>query len=223
MALLTKKDVAEQCCKETNWLSVYIKRNKLVVIKKGANKGMIDTSIEPNKSFMKMYAVTAGIPPLKGTRQPKAAIQEGEQSEFDQIFNDAPSEPATPDENGILPVHESDRRYKHFLAVKTESAAQLDQIKIEKLKGIVIPSAVVIPVFTQHNQYIVQEQKNADEEMLTDLKQRYDISGEDLAYLRGIWTKRRNAATAKATEMSIKGVENIINDFSESRTRGQRK
>ncbi len=227
MALLTKKDVAEKCCKPTNWLSVYIKRGKLVELKKGANKGMIDTSDPTNASFLEMYSVN-----VEAFSAPKAVNKRKTQAEpsNDDDFDDEPV--SSGDDDGeqyvtvggrkILKKHVSDQLYKHFQAEKTEKEAELNALKIQKLKGIVIPSAFISPLFLQHNQYIVQEQKNADDEMISMLSHRYDISAADVAYVRGEWVKRRNAAVQKATDMSVKGVENIVNEFSESRGRGER-
>lgn len=68
----------------------------------------------------------------------------------------------------------------------------------------------------------MQEQKNADDEMLTFLGHKYEISGADLADIRSKWVSLRNAAVRKATEQSIKSIDNIVNDYAEKRGVGQR-
>lgn len=229
MAILTKQEVAEATGQTTRSLSVYIKRKKLPVINKGANKGMVDTKDRAWVEFISMYGwkgkdgntvAAKPTPQLKHQPQPQEPEDDTDFTDFG-IDEDVETDHDTTG-GKLMELPKSDKMYKHFLAVKTQRAAELDKIKIEKLKGIVIPSAFIQPVFLQHNQYILTEQKNADEEMLTAMKQKYDITGEDLAWIRGEWTKRRNQAVNKAVDSSLKSVDTIISNFSEKRGVGER-
>lgn len=200
MPNLTKKEFAALCGIKTNRLSVEITRSKVVL---GAD-GKIDTNNETNTAFRTR---------VQATQENKAQQMPREETWVDS--DGADDEPA--DESGIDPLVVSDKKYKHYLAEKTKRASELDGIRIEKAKGILIPSAPIIPIFLRHNQFIMQEQKNADEEILSMYAHKYDITPEDMAYIRGEQVKRRNAAAERAAEMSEKNIANTINEFSEKK------
>jgi hypothetical protein len=200
--LYTKKQFAELTNKSTRELSVYISRVKVIVV-----NDLIDPSNDTNKAFLMKFG---GEKTLKTPPKPQKQVDE----DFGEDF---PETDDSPDESGINPLQISDKRYKHFLAQKTERAAELDRIRIEKVKGILVPSAPIIPIFLRHNQYIMQEQKNADEEILSSFAHKYDITSEDVAHFRGEQVKRRNAAATRAAEMSVKNIENTINGYSEKK------
>jgi len=206
MAKYTKKDFAALTKETTKTLSIYKQRGKVVY----DVDGMIDTDNPVNHSFLVSHSQKTEVKqiPREETYKPVGVEPD----------NDIDEE----DENGILPLHISDKRYKHFLAKKTERAAELDQIKIEKLKGIVIPSELVKPVFLQHNVFVVNEIKIMMDEELRAVAKAYDIPASKVADIKGRWTEGINSSIRKATQLSVKAVDSIVNDFAQSRGVGER-
>jgi hypothetical protein len=119
-------------------------------------------------------------------------------------------------------------RYKIELEIKQKQRdkliqeIELNRIKIEKLNGEVIPAEIIKPVFLQHNQHLLMSMKNADDEMLSIFGHKYSLALEDIAWIRGEWTKKRNTAITEATNASIKAVDVIVADFSVKRGVGQK-
>lgn len=208
MALLTAEELAGQTGQTIKTLATYRGRGKVVRNK----KGLYDTANAVNAAFIANHGWKT---PTKAGHKAPAPVKTTEGD--DDLAPEDSESSYEPDSTGINTLQVSDKRYKHFLAQKTERAAELDRIRIEKLKGILVPSAPLIPIFLRHNQYILQEQKNADEEILTMYAHKYDITPEDMASFRGEQVKRRNAAAQRAAEMSERNIEQTINDFSEKK------
>jgi hypothetical protein len=196
MALLSKKEYAELCGMATNALSVYIHPDRSEVI---VENGYIDSENETNKRFLEKRIA-------KG--KSKSATFEGERK---------------PNNNeGIPSYEESEQLVKFWDAKKREKEVEKLQIEVSKKKGEVIPSELMKPLILQHNQHILMEQKNADEEMLTMFAHKHSIPGADVAYIREAWINRRNAAVKSATKATVSGVESVIQDYSEKRGVGER-
>lgn len=204
MALKTKKEFAALVNQSTRWLSVYIERGKVVVNK----KGMIDTENVVNKSFLLQYDPTKKTEP---------------QIPREETFKDPTATSERPAELGDIPdVYVSDARYKHFLALKTERAAELDRLKIDKIKGEVIPSDLMPPVILQHNQSFVTAFKNVADQILTDFAKIKNFSVAEIADMRGRMLQAINDGAKNATAMSLKTVSVIVKDFSVKRGVGER-
>jgi len=214
MALLTKNEFAEQCGIQTKALSVYIQRGKVVVVNEhlDTNNDRNKAFIEKNKGKKREKELIKDIPTIAPTVKHQVNIDDFD----DDVLNED-------DEDSEVPaLYVSEKLLKHLDTKKREREISLLKIKEDKIRGIVIPSDLIKPVFLQHNQYILMEQKNADEEILTMYAHKYSMSLEDIAFMRGEYVKRRNAAVQKAAESSAKAVENIVRDFSDKRGVGER-
>lgn len=234
--LKTKAEFAEMCGISTSYLSVAIGRRNVVP----NEDGMIDTEHPSNVAYYNKKVATK--PELQVKKKITLDRPTGDQQipreetyvapktykvrpVYDEEINEISAEMPQKtlfDPDTLMSLPESEQRYKHNLAIKTERDAEIKRLEIEKKKGIVVPSAPIQPIFLQHNQHILAEMKNADEEMLTAFAHKYGISGADVAYIRGEWVNRRNVAMQKASEASAKGIAAIINDYSDKRAVGER-
>jgi hypothetical protein len=230
MAILTKKSFATQCEIETKYLSVDISRGKVVV----NADGMIDTTEPKNQIYIQKKLMGREPSPIS-TPEPtkpkieKIAVPRG---------NAAPQQPKASmhlpegmtetDVNAALQMIEGmdyqqlEMLYKYLQGEKLKTDIEKNRIDIEKKMGVVVPSEPLIPIVKQHNHFILQEQKNADEELLLAMAHKYDIAPSDTAYLRGEWIRLRNDAVTKATNLTVKAIGDVINDYSEKRGVGQR-
>jgi hypothetical protein len=230
MAILTKKSFANQCEIETKYLSVDISRGKVVV----NADGMIDTTEPKNQIYIQKK--------LMGKEPPQLSSPEPTKPKIEKISvprgNVAPQQPKASmqlpegitegEVNTALQMIEGmdyqqlEMLYKYLQGEKLKTDIEKNKIEIEKKMGVVVPSEPLIPIVKQHNHFILQEQKNADEELLLAMAHKYDIAPSDTAYLRGEWIRLRNDAVTKATNLTVKAIVDVINDYSEKRGVGQR-
>lgn len=117
------------------------------------------------------------------------------------------------DDDVVMSTFIAENKYKAARAVKVQHEAELMKLKVAKVRGSVIPTELVMPVFLQHCQSILMAQKATDDEILSDIAHRYKIPPEDVAALRGKWTKDRNDAMDRAIEASEKSVDAILTNY----------
>lgn len=195
----------------SNALAVYIKRGKVVVNK----DGMIDTNEDKNIAFLeKQRSKKQGIavpkePKKKAPLVPPPVYSEEKENNVEN-------------EGEIPSLAASERLLKHLDTQKREREVEKLDLEIEKKRGEVIPSELIKPVFLQHNQHLLMSMKNADDEMLSIFGHKYSLALEDIAWIRGEWTKKRNTAITEATGASVKAVDVIVADFSVKRGVGQK-
>ena len=206
MSLLTKKQFGAITGVQTKALSVFISRGKVIV-----EKNLIDTENSINIAFMNKHKVIIG--------------ENFEQIPREETWIDPATKVTNPPglfDESIPQYHISEQKLKYLDTLKREKEISLLKIKEEKINGTVIPSELIKPVFLQHNQSVITEFKNMTEETLRSIAKTYSIPLNKVAELKGEWMKGINRAILKATELSVKAVDVIINDFSEKRGVGQR-
>ena len=227
MAFLTKKEFAERTGQKTKNLAVYASRGKVVV---GADD-LIDTDHPTNQAFIGKHGWKAKqveekkpekvVKPKPAAKErvftkpkPQKAIISDDDFEDDEEVEIGNIGDVTDELSALAKdTAEAEARYKAARAIKTEQEAGLTKMRVEKVRGSIIPTDIVIPIFVQHNQHILSSQKAADDEILNDLAHRFGIGGDEVAKLRGEWVKRRNEAMKKATEASEKGVDAVVKNF----------
>lgn len=195
----------------SNALAVYIKRGKVVV----NGDGTIDTKEEKNIAFLeKQRSKKQGISPVKPAKNKPLPVPESDDTNQDDETDT--------DNSGVPHLATSERLLKYRQTIKLAKDIEKIDLEIEKKKGEVIPSELIKPVFIQHNQHILMAMKNADDEMLSIFGHKYGLTLEDIAWIRGEWTKKRNTALTEATNASAKAVDVIVADFSVKRGVGQK-
>lgn len=216
MALLSKKEFARKCGMPTNQLSVAINRDKKVMLRPD---DLIDDADLSNKLFFDLRKAK-GLTEPKGIKPEKVKVEQVPRSET-YVELDEPQKRIAPNAE-LMELDESEQTYKHFLAKKTENESALKEIEIAKKKGDVIPSELIGPLVMLHNQSILNAHKNADEEILTYIGHKYEITVEDKAKARQKMVDARNSAMKNAISATMKGLQNIIVEYSEKRGVGQK-
>lgn len=223
MALFTKKEFADATGQTTKSLSVYAGRKKVVV----KVDGMIDTNDPVNKAFIASHGwkkpEKANVYTDIATEEKKkaATVTIALKRAADSSINDTDSEDED-DLDGIDQPMVSDRKYKHHLAQKTKLSAEAEQIKIDKMNGVVVPSAMIEPLFMQHNQSILMEFKNMMDKELRAIAKEHDLTVDEVAIIKGRWIEGLNSAVREAAAVTIKAVRGIVNEFSVKRSVGQK-
>lgn len=219
MAVYTKKEFAELCKQQTNYLSVQISRGKV----KLNDAGKIDTEDLHNKAYLEKIFGRMDFVPKAAVPKPakKAPELQGEDFEGDDEEDMSMNELLNDPNRKNLAYPELERIYKYLQGRKIEKEMEVKQIEIEKKKGVVVPSELIKPVFLQHNQFIVTEFKNATDEIIRMIAKKKNLSVNEVAEIRGALTDTINESINKATISSQKNVTNLINDFSDKRGVGQ--
>lgn len=211
MSVLTKAQFAELLKWQTNKLSVYIKRGKIILV-----NDLINTETETNRLFLEKYMARDESQPSSETFTPpppnSGGANSGEIKDPENLFSAL----------GIPTYNESLRVLKYRDSLKREKEIEKLELENAKKRGEVIPSELVKPVFLQHNQSIITEFKNTTEEFLRVIAKKYSITGNDVAEYTGLFTTCINTAIKNATALTSKSVTNIIRDHSEKRGRGER-
>jgi hypothetical protein len=221
MALLIKKDFAKLCGIKTNRLSVEIERNKVFA----GDDGFIDTDNELNAAFIERSKVLTALRVARVGQSPvkpaKVKVQrvviDEPDDEDDEI--DVP----VPVDGDLLDIMAAEKKYKHFLAVRTERGAELDEIKIQKLQGILVPTELVKHLMRQHTASITKTSKEILEDVIVLWAAKYKIQDEDTKKMRKQLLEKINFGIDRAIAETKKQLTKLVDDYSETRGKGERK
>ena len=193
MTIYTKKEFAVACGIETKRLSVYISRKKVIIL----SDDKIDGEDPRNKFFLEKNKT-------KSLAGPEVAV----------IKKDIDSQK---EDYASLDLKKTAAQVE-----KLEQEVRLLRLKEEKLKGVVVPSELIKPVFLQHNQSIITEVHNNSREFTRVFSKKHSLNVNDVAEMSGELIKWFNSDINKATILSVKSIDNIVNDYSEKRGVGER-
>jgi hypothetical protein len=132
-----------------------------------------------------------------------------------EVDGDAPGMEDEPDDSDLMAVDESERRYLHFRAIRNEKAVETAELELAKRRGEVIPSELIKPLFSYHNQSILTEFKNLIDEQVRYMAKQYNIGINQVAEIKGKLNAGLNEAIARAKRSTSKGVENIVSNYAE--------
>lgn len=214
--LKTKQQVAGLLGINTRHLAVLIKRGKLICsgdsidIQQTDNKAYISKQQNSNKKGAKAVK-------LDEVKVPKQIPRTETYIEPDTEDDEDESDP-----DKIPDYHVSETKLKFLDTKKREREIALLKIKEDKIRGTVIPSELVKPVFLQHNQSIITAMKNMMDEKLREIAKKHSLNVNEVADIKGNWVTGLNESIDKATKASIKAVDNIISEHSEKKSVGER-
>lgn len=117
---------------------------------------------------------------------------------------------------------EFDRKKKRLEVEKAHEDLKIARIKRQKLEGEVIPHELVTQVFKSHFKSITQSFHNASEQMAIDVVKRLNGKRSDISWAKGVMVSSVNDAVRKSKAMSAKEISNIVEEYSNSKTRGER-
>jgi hypothetical protein len=206
MAFITKTEFAELCGVELNALSVYIKRNKVVVV---------DNLIDPENPINKVYKDKQAL--NKQKKNPDVLAVDTQQ--------------AAPAAKNAAPAHAVELDGANgFQLNNIKTIQQIEKLKEEieklrignaKLQGEVIPTELATTATIQLAKELGTAHKNWAENFLLRIAQRYKLKNEDVAAERGEMIKCINSATDGGIETAVKNLDTIVNDYAIKRAIGE--
>ena len=106
---------------------------------------------------------------------------------------------------------------------KHNQEIQLLQSKNDKINGVVIPTELVKIIFRQHTKSMMSEFQNATDKILRAFSKKRDMSSQEQAEMRSTLIEAINIGMKNSVEVSKKNIQNIINEYSETRGVGEKK
>lgn len=250
MAIVTRDEFATLCGKPKNYINVYIGRNKINTYP--GNKKMIDTEdplnvifrknlkrteaekVESRRAEKRERKVQSAAPKETATKEETEEIKKELQGEIEKLYGeivkkvhvpisglkddpDSDDEEESEEENWTL-------RKKIADTLKAEKAAEKESLAVDKMMGNLMPTDMVERIIKVNIGHIY---KTMEAEAINLASVYCDIlAGGDRAALADIVAAIRNnlQRIVKDTEITaLKEVENVIDEYSETRNRGERK
>jgi len=181
-------------------MSVMIERGKVIL----NENGDVDTANEINRAYM-----------MKAATRKKAKMEDDvEEDDFDDI-EDVDGEQ--------MSLTRSERALKHYMAVRAKKGAEIDELKIQKLNGMIVPTELVKHVIKNYSSNTGKAIKEVLEDMLNIWGSKYGISEADIKDMRKKGIDRINVANELAVSDTKKELARIVEVYSSTRGKGEKK
>lgn len=202
---MTKKEYAKLGGVTTSDLSNYLKRGKVIL-----SGEFIDDTIEPNKTFLEK-------------RREKNKTKEQVAPEIMQpLALQMPPQINKPTTKAIS-QYDLEKRKLELENEKKEKEIEKLKIQIEKLNGILIPTDLSKMVIVQLSKSLSNAFKQAADNLLIEFSSVKNLSSKETATLRGTLVGITNKAVETGLLESKKMIRNIVNEYSDTRGKGERK
>lgn len=123
----------------------------------------------------------------------------------------------------IRSKHELELEQKKLDIEKRKEEIKKLRIQREKLEAKVIPADLVRDIFRRNGKAITSAFSQELEKYLTILSDKVDISSKQLAEMREQIVTSTNKAISEGVEQSIVEVKDLVDEYSETRGKGERK
>lgn len=203
MAFHTKSDFARIVGKESNWLSNYIRRKKVIL-----SGDFIDDTHPMNVEFLKKQQKRMGIYVEKVGKPQKVD------------HSDISPNIQKPNEEGY--VFGIDEKLKQVELKKKKADLELVEEKLKKVKGETIPVDLVKSIFQQYGKSCSTAFHNEADNMLQELQKKFNISRSDMAFYRSRIIEITNEAIEESYNESKRSLKLLVDEYSQRRGIGER-
>ena len=220
MALHTKKDFAAICGIRLSALSTYISRRKVV-----CSGDYLDDADPVNIAFMEKWRSIkqpdVPAPPLNGKpRDERKVIEKPDRSVPEKKI------PRTKSDNQefsfISPTNQLDAQIKSVELERKLEDLEIAKLKRQKMAGESMPTDLVKNTISVYSRSVSRSFNNAADNLLVEFQTMADISREQVSIMRGKLNAIVNKAINDAYENAIDMVDNIVDEYSETRGKGDR-
>lgn len=237
--------------KQTAYISMQVKRDKLRYNADGDIDTGLQLNSDWLEEFMNNHGYVWGrdgyledysgkrvVPPSKKNDKKAAGKQKEPVREKTEAYNagrvdmqeeqggadesDDFEDDELPDKEGVLGVKKNLKRRLHYQAEKLKTAKELDELKIRKLQGDLVPVEPLEQVIFRFKQGMLTGQKTVFEGFLNEVAHKYAMSAEDIAYYRGYFIKKLNGLMDEVTDNAVDDLDIVLNEFTVKRGRGDR-
>lgn len=229
MALVTRKEFAELCGKPVNYINTYVTRKQVAVLP----DKRIDTDNPLNVLFKKKCKSIERTKEEEARVERKTSklkIEEPVNGEISETLIYTKKETAEEKAARLKQNAEDEEnmsweaRKKRADALKAERAAEISQLQLDKMMGSLLPVDLVEAIFRINIQDIF---KNFESSCLNIASIYCDILANGdrtkLAEITGRIRTELAAIIERTKRNAASEIENAIDDYSETRSRGERK
>ena len=147
------------------------------------------------------------------TRKEDLIVDAGSFDDEDENIPNVALPAALIDDAGWLTLTDSERKKKHHDAYLAELNSEIAQLKRDKMAGMVVPTSLIEPIFTKHNHAILTGLSDAIEDIVRKFSKMADLTGDELAQMKGECISSLNAGMEKAIKTSERLVDMAIDQF----------
>ena len=219
MALLTNKEFAEKCGISTDQLTVYKGRGKVVM----GDDGLYDDQHPANQKQHARCMANAA------KRAEKPSKPENEEKEEKSPSPEKPekkpkNQEKTPEKAGksrlnaeLSEKFKIENELKKKQSERQEAETRMLKMKEDRIMGQLLPTALIKPLFQRHFQSITMEFQNTVNALITDVSAKTKLNRNVQAELRKKVISDVNIAIDRAIFHTEKEIDNMINEYVESR------
>jgi len=208
----------------TKWkaINVYIKRGNIV-----CSGELIDDQFHKNKDWLNLTRAKKGLPPFG---EDKKAVEELSPAPKIKEPVDEP-EPApeikktrkTSKNPNDLSIVQLETEIKRADLEKKQQDIKLLKIKEAKMKGELIPTDLVQSLIREMSEAMKIAYMDAIENYTVVISRQKKLSTKEESDIKSHFTRIINDALSRQTAVAKKGLKNIVSEYQEVRSRGEKK
>ena len=221
----------------SNHLSTAISRKNVKPIKKRGGKEMTFDAADPVNALWLAKKSSSGKPPISleeqmekygGGKTPKVAskVTENTHPVLIPASNKPPVIPLSVEKTSqnldSMSLTDLEVAKKKADLLRVQKGLELDEIKIQKQRGEVVPIDLVVSVIARLRKTMAVSYKELAEKLVTDLCSELGSDRELMSRYRGQIIKDINSNEEETEEIFLLDIESIVNDYSISRAAGER-
>jgi hypothetical protein len=234
MAFYLRSQFAELCGVSKAEVSMNIKRGKIIL-----SGDYVDDSIRSNAEFIEKWQIKRGlkivsakepepVAVLKPTSEPiPEAVPAPLPNRIPKI--EPPKPRPAPKSPNIQPPNEFmyagnqlDAQIKSVELERKLEDLEIAKLKRQKMAGESMPTDLVKNTISVYSRSVSRSFNNAADNLLVEFQTMADISREQVSVMRGKLNAIVNKAINDAYENAIDMVDNIVDEYSETRGKGER-
>ncbi len=204
--ILTRQEFADKYDVNVRSLSVYVKRHKLI---ERADGGGIDTDDPINALFISKHKAR---PKREGE---PVAIADTPASEVKKQPGKKGENKSKKDEEQSRNRFDIETKKKQMEISRIESAIAIEELKMRKLKGQMIPTDMVRQLFQRHFKSVTNSFKNGVDKLIVEFSKRSKMSLNDIAELRASMIQVINESVNEGIAESKADVRNLAAEHSQ--------
>lgn len=216
MAYHIKARFADLCGIEKNKLAVYIKRGKVI-----CSGDVIDDTLDINRAFIEKWQHKTGAE--KTVHDPVISKPVGKIPKIEKPVAPVPKTPNIQAPNEFMFAgNQLDTQIKTVELERKLEDLEIAKLKRQKMSGESMPTDLVKNTISVYSRSVSRSFNNAADNLLVEFQTMADISREQVSAMRGKLNAIVNKAINDAYENAIDMVDNIVDEYSETRGKGDR-
>jgi hypothetical protein len=207
MSIITRVELAQHIGKPTNYLSVYIKRGKLIEV-----DGKIDLENIVNKRFLARQTHKLEKLPQNITKAVESFKHEEKERKEIVTQKINKENQKTKKQMNVFALDE-EKKQKEIEKLTVD--IQIKELQFRKMEGELLPFEIVKELVSQMAKHLISEFDNATDNILTRISTQTKMSASLISECREFMKLENNLAQKKAMDLTKKSMEAVIKEMKE--------